>query len=143
MIGVLVNCCEPESISKTLNGIRSDKHVNQYLQHPLEPTSPTEAHYEGLNKIFLGAYANRLTPVDPEWTLESSEEAQAMRDDLSPEKYYSFVKLWQSGNQRGNIGEEVNKGYNQIGGMQLIGGCCGISPGYISVLRDCLKKQEN
>lgn len=73
------------------------------------------------HKLFLGAYANRLTPVDPDWTLESSEGAQAMRDDLCPNKYScEFVNLWR-------------------GSVQLIGGCCGIGPDHISVLKEVLK----
>ena len=100
-------------------------------------------------KIYLGAYANRLTPVDPKWSLESSDEAQAMREDLSPEKYWEeYVKLWHKSNggdsdddacAETNDDSNINKGVvNELGGIQLFGGCCGIGPGHISVLKEKL-----
>ena len=127
MVGVLFNCCEPESISKAIHDIRRDPTIQRYLQHPSKEIAPDNiSHDNPQPKIFLGAYANRLTPVDPEWTLESSEGAQAMRDDLSPDQYSSeFVKLWRCS--------------HRIGGIQLAGGCCGIGPGHISVLRELLE----
>lgn len=124
VIGILFNCCEPESISKAMYEIRRDIPIQEYLQHPLCDVSPnTRLRDNAPPKIFLGAYANRLTPIDPKWTLESSDGAQAMRDDMSPDQYSSnFVDSWVDS--------------NRIGGVQLIGGCCGIGPGHISVLRD-------
>lgn len=80
LVGVLVNCAEPEAVTKAFEDVRS----NSRLQGLLE-----ERH------LLLGAYANRLTPVPDQWSLETSEEAQAMRDDLSPKEYFdNFVKLW-------------------------------------------------
>ena len=107
-----------------MHEIRRDLTMQQYLQHPsLELLSDGLLEDNPPPKILLGAYANRLTPVDPEWTLESSEGAQAMRDDLSPDQYSNeFVHLWRSS--------------NRIGGVQLIGGCCGIGPDHISALKN-------
>ncbi|KAL7549350.1 hypothetical protein ACHAWF_012616 [Thalassiosira exigua] len=136
LVAVLFNCCEPESISKMLMELRKNPIVNQHLQHPLIATNPNEMHDEA-PKIYLGAYANRLTPVDPQWTMESSDEAQPMRDDLSPQQYWGeFVRHWHNGvnNKSG-----VKVGAGDIGGLQLIGGCCGIGPGHVSVLRDRLQ----
>mmetsp|Transcript_18308 Transcript_18308/g.39573 ORF Transcript_18308/g.39573 Transcript_18308/m.39573 type:complete len:192 (-) Transcript_18308:1298-1873(-) len=151
VIGVLFNCCEPESITKVLKEIRANPHIHQHLQHPPDPSSPTRSLKDRPPKIYLGAYANRLTPVDPEWTLEDSDEAQAMREDLSPEKYWDeFVKLWHVSNGR-ESGDDTscgtansdNKGVaGEIGGMQLFGGCCGIGPGHISVLKERLIKKK-
>lgn len=109
-----------------MNKIRQDQTIQQYLQHPtLKSSSGIILNMDAPHKLLLGAYANRLTPVDPDWTLASSEGAQAMRDDLSPDKYSrEFVNLWRSS--------------NQIGGVQLIGGCCGIGADHISVLNALL-----
>ena len=84
-------------------------------------------------RIFLGAYANRLTPVHEEWTLESSEEAQAMREDLLPDEYWrEFVNRW-----RGY--EDAASNSN----VSLIGGCCGIGPSHISLLSSKLNNIQS
>ena len=71
----------------------------------------------------MGAYANRLTPVAPDWTMAESDGPQPMRDDLSPEEYYEkFVLIWL-------------KDYN----VQIVGGCCGITPDHIAYLRSKMK----
>lgn len=109
LVGVLVNCAEPEAVTKAFEDVRS----NSRLQGLLE-----ERH------LLLGAYANRLTPVPDQWSLETSEEAQAMRDDLSPKEYFdNFVKLW----------------VNELG-VQMIGGCCGITPEHIQFITCHLSK---
>ena len=69
-------------------------------------------------RILLGAYANRLTSIASDWTLEGSGEPQAMRKDLSPEDYFNrFVRVW----------------IDELG-VQMIGGCCGITPEHISYI---------
>lgn len=70
--------------------------------------------------VILGAYANRLTPVPDNWTMADSEEAQPMRNDLGPERYHEFVSKW-----RGL-------------GVQIVGGCCGITPEHIAYMRSHL-----
>ncbi|KAL7519456.1 hypothetical protein ACHAWX_004213 [Stephanocyclus meneghinianus] len=135
LIGILFNCCEPEAITKAIREIVSNPQIHQYLHHPPSVSSSKSAHYKTLNtqssKIFLGAYANKLTPVDPNWTMASSNGAQPMRSDLSPAKYWeNFVRHWNNGNGRDDGG---------IGGIQMIGGCCGIGPSHISYLRDNLR----
>lgn len=150
MIGVLFNCCEPEAISKALKEIKADQHIQQYLQHPLSETSAsTQLLDEKLPLILLGAYANRLTPVDPKWILEGSEEAQPMRYDLSPKQYAEFVKRWHSDCGKyghhtcGSKGDDSHTSTitDEIGGLQLIGGCCGIGPEHISALNKQLGHQ--
>eukprot|EP00978_Attheya_sp_CCMP212_P010013 scaffold23974_cov52-Attheya_sp.AAC.5 len=72
------------------------------------------------NKIILGAYANRLTPVPPDWSLDESDGAQPFRTDLSPNDYCDdFVSIWT----------------NELG-VQMIGGCCGITPEHILYLKN-------
>jgi len=143
VIAVLFNCCEPEAISKALKEMKANQHIQQYLHHPLSKQSVSDQLLdERPPKIFLGAYANRLTPVDPQWTLEGSEEAQPMRNDLSPSQYAQFVKQWHGdcGNchhtcsAEGDDSRHTSTMTNEIGGLQLIGGCCGIGPDHISAL---------
>lgn len=74
-------------------------------------------------KIILGAYANALTPVDPSWTLEQSTESQPTRDDLDPDAYLQFARLWHS----------------QFG-LQIIGGCCAIYPDHIRKLDETFQE---
>lgn len=122
VIGILVNCCEPESVTKAMKEIETNSQIHQYLYHPPRGTSshlPTE---DGSNKVFFGAYANKLTSVDPQWTMATSTEAQPMRNDLPPESYSIFARDW----------------HNEYG-VQLIGGCCGIGPDHITCLREKLQ----
>jgi len=149
VIGLLFNCCEPESITKAIKEIRSNPQIHHHLHNPPEPLLPsTEAlQTKNTQPVYLGAYANRLTPVDPSWTMESSEEAQATRDDLSPEQYWEeHVKLWHSADASvkgdgggshadGDVLDEV------LGGVQIIGGCCAIGPGHISLLKERLAEK--
>mmetsp|Transcript_22131 Transcript_22131/g.46694 ORF Transcript_22131/g.46694 Transcript_22131/m.46694 type:complete len:137 (-) Transcript_22131:1428-1838(-) len=133
-----------------LREIQMNVQVHPYLHHP--PKSPHATQdmkmKDGtpIQKIYLGAYANRLTPVDTDWTLESSDETQAMRDDLSPKKYYDHVKLWYSNDEHtrndalvtARNGAKLHYHENIVGGVQLIGGCCAIGPSHIAVLKDKL-----
>jgi len=143
LIGVLFNCCEPEAITKALQEIRSCSDIHHHLYHPplLSKRCATTSLSEQTPisqppKIFLGAYANRLTPVHEEWTLESSEEAQAMREDLLPDEYWKeFVARW-----HGNKDDGVPAGISNI---SLIGGCCGIGPSHISFLSSKLNISNN
>jgi S-methylmethionine-dependent homocysteine/selenocysteine methylase len=71
------------------------------------------------HNIVLGAYANRLTAIVDDWTLASSDGPQASRLDLDPTHYCEdFAKSW------------VHD-YN----VKVIGGCCGITPAHIAVLK--------
>jgi S-methylmethionine-dependent homocysteine/selenocysteine methylase len=87
---------------------------------------------EGLRKhlgeagVLLGAYANRLTPVDPSWTLAESDASQPFRADLSEQDYWgNFIQVWV-----------------QDYGVQIVGGCCGITPEHISYISTRLKSDE-
>eukprot|EP00980_Cylindrotheca_fusiformis_P011304 scaffold2599_cov125-Cylindrotheca_fusiformis.AAC.14 len=106
LLAILFNCAKPEAITTALRSISSDDALVQLLDQ---------------TGVLLGAYANRLTEVDPEWTLAESESAQPFRDDLNEKQYWEFIKLWT---------EEY--------GVQIVGGCCGITPEHISYLRDRL-----
>jgi len=131
LTGVLFNCCEPEAITKALQEIRLCTDIHHHFYHsPSRKNEFTTTEKESSDKppkIFLGAYANRLTPVHEGWTLESSEEAQAMREDLPPDEYWrQFVDRW-----RGNEN-----------GVSLIGGCCGMGPSHVSFLNDKLNNEK-
>ena len=75
----MFNCATPESITTALKAINEDKDLVSILHD---------------EKIVLGAYANRLTIIDPNWTLAESEEAQPFRKDLNEEQYNHFVSQW-------------------------------------------------
>lgn len=78
------------------------------------------------SKILLGAYANRLTQVNPDWTLENSETAQPFRNDLDEKQYWNdFVRQW----------------INEFK-VQLIGGCCGITPEHIGYIKKELEQRK-
>jgi homocysteine S-methyltransferase len=75
--------------------------------------------------ILLGAYANRLTQVDPNWTMADSEAPQPLRTDLDPADYCTdYVAHWVALN------------------VQIIGGCCGISPEHIAYINDYLRSES-
>lgn len=116
LIGILFNCCEPESITLALEEVKACSKIHQYLHHPPGATSSEQC--SSTSKIFLGAYANKLTAVDPNWTMTTSTGPQAMREDLPPDGYWKFVNSWNDGD-----------------GVQLVGGCCGIGPAHISYLK--------
>jgi S-methylmethionine-dependent homocysteine/selenocysteine methylase len=103
IVAFLFNCSEPESISLALEKLHNDEATKSILLK---------------KRITLGAYANRLTPVPPEWTMESSEGPQPFRSDLDPCHYHtSFVSKWV-------------KFFN----VKIIGGCCAMTPDHISYL---------
>ncbi|CAB9516196.1 Methionine synthase [Seminavis robusta] len=108
LLGVLFNCAEPEAITKALASIREDSALQQRMTD---------------QGVLTGAYANRLTPVDPNWSLAESEAPQATRDDLSVERYSNeFVSPW----------------VNDFGAT-FVGGCCGITPAYIEHIHKHLR----
>ena len=107
LLGVMFNCCEPESITKAYDSISQDMELVRKLES---------------RKILLGAYANRLTPVEPGWDMETSNGPQPFRNDVTPKEYFQkFVSNWM-----------------KFSRVKLIGGCCGITPEHISYLRKSL-----
>lgn len=102
----MFNCATPEAITTALQAITSDDALTQLLADA---------------GVVLGAYANRLTEVDADWTLGESADPQPFRHDLPEQEYWKFAKLWI---------EEY--------GIQVVGGCCGITPEHIACLRDNL-----
>lgn len=110
VLAILFNCSEPEAISKALEGVHSDSELLKILND---------------RSILLGAYANRLTQVVPNWILADSEAPQPLRNDLDEKRYWEdFVKVW----------------IDRLG-VQIIGGCCGITPEHIRYIRAELDKR--
>ena len=108
-----LTCSEPEAITVALQQVRNDESLGQQ-----ESTNDCGA----IPRLILGAYANRLIPVDPNWTMADSDGPHPFRKDLVPKEYYDkFVSTW------------INE-YN----VQLVGGCCGISPEHIQYLSDMI-----
>ena len=111
VLAILFNCSEPEALTLALEKIHSDQELVQILKE---------------SNILLGAYANRLTQVDPNWTLAESESPQPFRKDLDEKHYWeNFVQVW-----------------IDTLGVQLIGGCCGITPEHIAYIRMELDKRK-
>lgn len=109
--GVLFNCCEPESLTLALQSIASDLELVRMIED---------------SNIVLGALANRLTRVDPLWSLSESVAPQPLRTDIGTEQYWEeFVRVW--------IDEF---------GVKIVGGCCGITPEHISCIRKNLDKRK-
>ncbi len=96
------NCSEPEAITLALKAIYDNKNLVDSLKQ---------------NNIRLGAYANRLVPVDPDYKLSNSDTSAPIRNDLSEVVYTNFAQQWR-----------------QLG-ASLIGGCCGVGPEHIKHLR--------
>lgn len=70
----------------------------------------------------IGAYANSFTPIPLDY--KANENVQGYRD-LTPEEYLEFAKKWHAA------------------GANIIGGCCGIGPEYISLLTQWKNSQES
>lgn len=70
----------------------------------------------GRSDIELGAYANAFAPQKDD--AAANENLNEVRDDLGPEAYLQWAERW----------------HQQ--GATLIGGCCGIGPEHIAVLRE-------
>jgi S-methylmethionine-dependent homocysteine/selenocysteine methylase len=102
---LLFNCCEPEAITAALRQIHEGENPT-HLWGRLQRAN-----------VRLGAYANRLTAVAPDWTFEGSSEPQSFRTDLDPNHYGDVVWTW-------------IKEYH----VTVIGGCCGITPDHIAHL---------
>ena len=112
VLAILFNCSEPEAITLALAKIAADSELLDRLND---------------RNVLLGAYANRLTQVDPNWTLQASEMPQPFRTDLDESHYWTeFVKLWI---------EKLN--------VKLVGGCCGFTPEHISFIKNELEKRKS
>jgi S-methylmethionine-dependent homocysteine/selenocysteine methylase len=141
VLAFLFNCSTPEAITKALQAIhatsadRTDRGLVRRLQQ---------------HRIVLGAYANRLQPIaapspspgtndHPQHKVGSTTtttstttdtamaQPQPQRTDITPQQYYhEYILPW------------VQK-YN----VQLIGGCCGISPQHIAYIRQQLDLESS
>jgi len=103
------NCSEPESITLTLKTIYGDQGLTSQLQR--------------LN-IRLGAYANRLVPVQKDFEMKANESAAPTRAEITEQVYTNFATEW------------VKMG------VHYIGGCCGITPSHIEHLAQSFVKRE-
>ena len=104
---ILFNCSEPEAICRALTEIRVTSDFFAKIR---------------ANNIRIGAYANRLNPVPEDFAIANTAEPEAMRSDLSVERYTQFAQQWVAL------------------GADLIGGCCGVGPEYITDLRRCFRE---
>ncbi len=63
----------------------------------------------------IGVYANGFRPITN--TIDANDGYSALREDLTPQDYLAFAEHWQ-----------------QLGAT-MVGGCCGIGPDHISLLK--------
>lgn len=108
--GVLFNCAEPEAIRTALEELNEAGNPALLLLHA-----------QGGK---LGAYANRLVPVAPDWVM-GGEASTSMREDLGVGAYHATVLHWV---------QELN--------VRLVGGCCGIGPEYIKHIHDDFERRR-
>ena len=69
----------------------------------------------------IGAYANAFPLMDEEYEASNASVHQ-LRQDITPEAYLRYAEQWVES------------------GAEIIGGCCGITPGHIELLANRLKK---
>jgi len=93
---VLFNCSQPEEMEDAIKGVRTMG-----------------------NDIQIGAYANNFSEIKR--TVDANKGISQSRDDITPEVYLEFAKIWMDS------------------GATIIGGCCGITPEHISLLAKNLK----
>ena len=63
----------------------------------------------------IGVYANGFRPISN--TIQANDGYSTMRDDLAPQDYLEFARQWKAL------------------GATIVGGCCGIGPEHISLLK--------
>ena len=75
----------------------------------------------GAARPMIGAYANAFPLMDEEYEASNASVHQ-LRQDITPEAYLRYAEQWVKS------------------GAEIIGGCCGITPGHIELLANSLKK---
>ena len=105
-----------ESVTEAFQQLQ-EFNVDAYLFNCTSPEAITEAIKEvvELTDKPVGAYPNRLNPVDPEWTLDN-EIQTGLRNDMDIDFFLNMSERFQAA------------------GATIIGGCCGVGPDYISAL---------
>lgn len=96
---ILFNCSQPEVMEAAVEvarRVRDAMHV----------------------QLQLGAYANAFPPQPAD--ADASGALDPIREDLTPEGYCEFARLWQAK------------------GATIVGGCCGIGPEHIARLRSLM-----
>jgi len=106
---VLFNCCQPEVIGDALTAARQS-----LAAEPGPDGSP-----EGLTRsVLLGAYANAFGPQSH--TAEANAGLSDIRRDLGPAEYLAWTRRWLAS------------------GAGILGGCCGVGPEHIEMMREYL-----
>ena len=75
----------------------------------------------GAARPMIGAYANAFPLMEEEYEASNASVHQ-LRKDITPEAYLRYAEQWVES------------------GAEIIGGCCGITPGHIELLANSLKK---
>ena len=70
--------------------------------------------------VLVGAYANAFGPQTS--TASANAELNDLRADLGPAEYLSWVRQWLAN------------------GADIVGGCCGVGPEHIALIRDSLRQ---
>ena len=73
--------------------------------------------------VRLGAYANAFGPKTA--AASANSELSELRADLGPEAYLSWARQWVAH------------------GADIVGGCCGVGPEHISLIRDALNRADD
>ena len=133
-----VHVCAGESIQDAVNCLLEMRctHLKAILVNCSSPKAVTAAlrHLTAMqlpHSIRLGAYANGFTTTTSEWLSGSADSGCLPRADeepvppiLSEKEYAQHCKDW----------------YHL--GATLIGGCCGIGPSHMQVVRDTLRSAD-
>jgi S-methylmethionine-dependent homocysteine/selenocysteine methylase len=91
---VLFNCCQPEAIAGAVGVARR--------------ALDARAASGNVPHVRVGAYANAFPPQPA--TASANAELNALRADLGPQEYLTWVKQWLAD------------------GAEVVGGCCGVGP---------------
>jgi S-methylmethionine-dependent homocysteine/selenocysteine methylase len=98
---VLFNCCQPEAIAGAVGVARRALDAG--------------AASGNVPHVRVGAYANAFPPQPA--TASANAELNALRADLGPQEYLTWVKQWLAD------------------GAEVVGGCCGVGPEHIALIR--------
>ncbi len=89
---VLVNCCDPESVTAAMPELKN-----------------LEAHLEGGNAPLVGGYANGFSSMARKWTIKAAAGAHRHTRPLDPDVYARHVKDW------------IDRGADIVGGCCGVG----------------------
>ena len=101
---VLFNCSQPEAIAEAVAVARRTLDALDAERAP-----------GARARVRVGAYANAFPPQPA--TASANAELSALRADLGPQQYLSWVRRWLAD------------------GAEIVGGCCGVGPEHIALIR--------